>query len=386
MTPEENTSNFNGFILEIVGKGLIKHTYSDTTNQHHIVIGIPQIDEAERQVKCSQYDSDGNSVKEIDLTAYKSINIVEVSQQPTTTQQSADSINKEAALSRNQEHLSSFYQSYQNEDSSIDWSKMANKITLLNTSGSFYDHDNKYIVGFKIECSPQGVESIEFRDDAGKTLATLSASQLSAKMVIGNPCPVCDEPPQGTFCSPLFSALSHLQVAAAPIWSQCSQCGVLFDTAKLASACFGNPSSSGNPPYGCHSPIGSPIYLPYDQNPTQYDDNLLDIENIGGGGLACEKCGMLVLNKSLSPSNPSPPTHCPYNNGHHTWDHYTNVYWVQTEPVVGGTSAGWQTCSVCSGLFNTNNAIQACYESTIGNLKPHTKVSLDEEAYQVTTQ
>jgi hypothetical protein len=64
------------------------------------------------RVKCVQYDNAGNPINEIDLTAHKSIEIVEFSQQPTTTQQSADSINMEAALSRNQERLSSFYQSY----------------------------------------------------------------------------------------------------------------------------------------------------------------------------------------------------------------------------------------------------------------------------------
>ncbi|KAF0249137.1 MAG: hypothetical protein FD167_1458, partial [bacterium] len=185
MSQEENPSNFNGLIIEISGKALIQNLYLEHTNQHQIVIGLPQLDKAVRQIKLSQYDSAGNLIKEVDLGTHHLIEIVEVSQQPTARQK-AD-INIEPALARNQPRLSDFYQSYKNEDSSIDWSKVATKIILPNTSGMFYDHNDKYRVGFKIELSPQGVESIEVRDGIGETIATFSyAEQFHTDMVIGN--------------------------------------------------------------------------------------------------------------------------------------------------------------------------------------------------------
>ncbi|MFY9223535.1 MAG: hypothetical protein WAQ98_12750 [Blastocatellia bacterium] len=365
----------------------------DHINQHQIEIGLPQLDNADRHIILSQ---NGNASNPIDLSKYSSIDIIEISQQPTAARQRED-INIEPALARNQERLSDFYQSYKNEDSSIDWSKVATKITLSNTSGTFYDHEDKYTTGLKIEFSTQGVESIEFRDGTtSETITTLSASELPATMVIGNLCKIGPLPgtAQGTFCSPTLIAAEKgvLQPAQTAIWSLCSLCNTLYNTEKpSASACFGNLTGNSGFPYGSHNNNTSykPFYLPINDKPWQYKGI-----NIQYCGLACEQCGMLVCNSISTP--PSGTTfvsdyNCPGGNVHVFTD-YQNAYWVQTETPTETSKnlGGFLGCINCGGLVKPPNpndilAVPACVGNKTGTPVDHyLKEVIGSSPYSIT--
>lgn len=367
MSQEENPSKFNGLILEIAGKGVVEHSYSDQNNQHQIAIGLPKLDNAERQIKFSQYDlTTGNLVKEVDLSAYPLIEIVEVRQQSPNTQESRDSINIGAALSRNQERLSGFYQSYKLEDSSIDWSKIATKITLPNTSGVFYDHDDKYTVGFKIELSPQGVEGVEFRDGTGETIATLSyTQQFYTDMVIGNLCQIdlksdVGNPLQATFCSPTtqVTSVAPIQYSKAPdTFYLCVNCGVLYTSNYPNQSCFAGGTHS--PAQSSTTGLSYKFLLPYDIKPTAgwlNEPNTTTPDDTGCGEI-CVQCSMVVYNSNLACSSS--------NNNKHNCSSLENdefAYWIYTRAQANNNTSTitqleqrhWHACSKCGGLYWRN--------------------------------
>ena len=361
MAQEENPSKFNGLILEIAGKGLIQHSYSEQNNQHQIAIGLPQLDKAVRQIKLSQYDSAGNIVKEIDLTTHNSIEIVEIRQQPTTARQKED-INFENVLSRDQPRLSDFYQSYRLKDSSIDWSKIATRITLPNTSGIFYDHEDKYTVGFKIELSPQGVETIEFRDGTGETIATFSyAQQFYTDMVIGNLCQIdlkrdVGDSLQGTFCSPTVMADVQYLSASNFVWSLCQKCGVLYNN-DPSNSCFAG---------GTHNPMAyeagnlMTFAVPY------YPNNTSD--PTGGSGYRCTACQALYDPQSLQ-------KHCPAGGNHTNNGAQGTFYWpILDTPTPNSGVWTFNMCGVCSGLYYVGGYVSnACHNSPT-----HTPATINE--------
>lgn len=411
MSQEGNPSNFNGLILEIRGKALIQNLYLDQVNQHQIEIGLPQLDTADRQIMLSH---NGNASNSIDLSKYSSINIVEISQQPTAARQRED-INLEPALARNQERLSGFYQSYKNEDSSIDWSKVATKITLSNTSGTFYDHEDPYTTGLKIEFSTQGVESIEFRDGTtGETIATLSASQLPATMVIGNLCQIDSivrSSSQGTFCSPTtrqtINALQYSSVVGGLLQSPtsiaidtmdtfyvCNQCSLLYSPNYPNQTCFGS-GTGHSPVISQNTTLPYKFILPYDTIPvSQWSSNPSSGINNSGCAEICGLCGMVVPSATTSytcpvtPPPPSPTT--PHNIS--PLENVVYAYWIETRALaknassptysIPGLQITWYACSTCGGLYYRSGLpgvppTNACY-----NDKKHDPILTLKQPFQ----
>lgn len=391
MSQEENPSKFNGLILEIRGKVLIQHTYSDHNNQHHIAVAIPQLDQAERQVKCCQYDNTGNLISEVDLTGYNSIEIVEVSQQTNNKRQSSDSINMEDALSRNQPRLSDFYKSYQLEDSGIDWSKIDTKVTLPNTSGKFYNHDNKRTVGFKIELSPETTERIDIRNGIGTTIANFFPSNLfSTTLHIDNLCqledtgrPLGEEP--GTishFCAPYVIVGTRtwgynnftLDTTINPnvIWSLCQKCGVLYNSSSsAASVCFdGNGHAAATNKSTPSVPSVSYLFsLPF------YNGLAIPSWENGVGCVnICTLCGMACSVKTNPNGTIIEEYSCPsptnYLHSTPVLSSSSMFYWANTEissieDNKAITTTTWKQCTVCAGLYYTGNELIP--SSSIGN-------------------
>lgn len=350
MAETENRSNSKGFIIEISGKALIHNLYLEHINQHQIEIGLPQLDNADRHIMLSQ---NGNANNQIDLSKYSSIDIIEISQQPTAARQRED-INLEPALARNQERLSDFYQSYKNEDSSIDWSKVATKITLSNTSGKFYDHEDKYTTGLKIEFSTQGVESIEFRDDTtGETIATLSASELPATMVIGNLCQIdlqesgnVRDPLQHVLCAPVTTTKQTQYNDGANSWSLCKNCGVLYNNRfpTPTPPCFGSNTHS---PYSVGT--SSVAYnLPYNTTETR--------NTIGGSGNRCSNCQAIYYPNANGTACPSVKS----GNIHTNTGTEGDYYWAITNPDLSTPSDApsyFFMCITCGSLYATAQGI-----------------------------
>lgn len=366
MSQVKDTSLFNGVILEISGKALIECSFN---NQHQITIGIPQLDQAIKQVKFSQYEvTTGNLIKEIDLTAHQSIDIVEVFQQPTTERQNADDINIEAALSRNQSRLSDFYQAYKNEDSSIDWSKIDTKIYLPNTNGKFYDHDNQYTVAFKIEFSPQCIEGIEIRDDRGAIAKSSHSQQLLTILNIGNLCKQdsLNSLDVRVFCSPQTDFAVNYPASNSTsindlgfVWLLCVDCGLIYANLK-PQACFGNPN--GHTAYSTYK-----FALPYSDLNTK--------KNTTGSGRRCQNC------QAVYDPDTSYCMHCPSSTSdNHTLADLSKYSWamLNEEPGNPGTPANdaFCMCGQCAGLYYPSDLNEPF--SGIGNVcydgRPHEKV------------
>lgn len=366
MAETENLSNFNGLIIEIRGKALIHNLYLEHINQHQIEIGLPHLDNVDKQIILSQ---NGNANNPIDLSKYSLIEIVEISQQPTAARQRED-INLEPALARNQVRLSDFYQSYKNEDSSIDWSKVATKITLSNTSGTFYDHEDKYTTGLKIEFSTQGVESIEFRDGTtSETITTLSASELPITMVISNLCKIdpqegvkSSSPPplldisQGVFCSPQAGQTQYNPTITA--WSLCANCGVIYNNQHTPTMCFGN--LSGNP--SGHSAVtGYSFGLPYNTPSTGNDTQ--------GSGYRCFQCQAIYCPYAAN-------THCPASpQAYHTIPNSYGVthYWAMVDFQLTHKLT-FNMCKECGSLYYPKNDSLGVKNACYNNSETHTPV------------